>query len=133
MSDLGNVKFYLGVEFIRSSSGIFLSQKSYANQILEEFDMQTCTPAAVSMADGLNLGPEHDSPQVDAQRFQRLVGMLIYLVNTRPEILFVTGVLSRFMHDPRVPHMEAATQVLRYIRGTLDFGIFSGKIMAIRY
>ena len=128
MTNLGNVKLdYLGVEFIRSSSGIFLSQKSYANQIFEEFDMQTCTPVVVPMADGLNLGPEHDSPQVDAQRFQRLVGMLIYLVNTRPEILFVTGVVRWFMHDPRVPHMEATTQVLRYIRGTLDFGIFYRK------
>jgi len=67
------------------------------------------------MADGLNLSKEDNSPRVDPKVFQRLVGMLIYLVNTKLEILYATEILSRFMYDPRVPHMEAATQVLRYI------------------
>lgn len=127
MTDLGGVNLYLGVEFIRSSQGIFLSQKNYALQILEEFDMTSCTPASVPMHEGVHLGAEEQSPSVETRKYQRLVGMLIYLCNTKPEILYAVGVLSRFMHNPKVPHMEAAYQVLRYIKGALDFGIFYGK------
>ena len=127
MIELGNVTYYLGVEFIRSNFGIFLSQKAYASQILSEFNMAACTPASVPMVEGSHLGVEDDSPKVDARKFQRLVGMLIYLVNTKPKILYATGVLSRYMHDPRVPHMEAAYHVLRYIKGALDFGILYCK------
>jgi len=108
MTNLGNVKYYLGVEFQRSEANIFLSQKVYTLQILEEFDMVSSTPAAIPMTDDLHLGAEENSPQVDAKRFQRLIGMLIYLVNTKPEILYVTGVLRRFMHQPRLSHLEVA-------------------------
>jgi len=98
----------------------------YALQILDEFDMASCTPTSIPIIEGKYLSVEEDSPKVDTRRFQRLVGMLIYLVNTKPKIvkiLYDIGVLSRFMHDSRVPHLEAVNQVLRYIKGTLDFGI----------
>jgi len=121
MTDLSNVNYYLGVEFIRSSFRIFLSQRAYESQILTEFNMTECSSALVPMIEGKHLGTEEDSPKVDAYKFQRLVGMLIYLINTKPEILYATGVLSRYMHNLRVPHMEAANQALRYIRGSLDF------------
>jgi len=127
MCDLRSVKYYLGVEFIRSSFRIFLSQKTYASQILEEFDMLTCTPASIPMTDGLHLGAEENSPQMDAKKFQRLVGMLIYLVNTKPEIAYTTRVLSRSMYNPRILHMEATNQVLKYIKGACDYGIFYRK------
>ena len=127
MTELGNVNYYLGVEFIRSDFGIFLSQKAYASQILSEFDMETCTPSSIPMVEGTHLRTEEDSPKVDARKFQCLIGMLIYLVNTKLEILYETRVLSRYMHDPRVPHMEAAYHILRYIKGVLDFGILYRK------
>lgn len=127
MTDLGNVRYYLGIEFLRSNIGIFLSQKTYALHILEEFDMSSCTPAALPMTECLHLGAEENSPRVDGKRFQRLVGMLIYLVNTKPEILYIKSVLSRFMHDPRLLHLEAANQVLPYIKGALNCGIMYRK------
>ena len=127
MTELGNVNYYLGIKFIRSDFRIFLSQKAYASQILSEFDMETCTPASVPMVEGTHLQIEEDLPKVDARKFQRLIGMLIYLVNTKLEILYATRVLNRYMHDPRVPHMEATYHVLRYIKGALDFGILYRK------
>jgi hypothetical protein len=60
---------------------------------------------------------------VDAGHYRKLVGKLIYLTNMRPDIKFAVGALSRYMTSPREPHLQAAKQVLRYIRGTLDFGI----------
>jgi len=65
MTNLGSVRYYLGVEFIRSTTYIFFSQKSYATQILKEFNMMTSTPTFVPMVDGLKFGTESDSPQVN--------------------------------------------------------------------
>nr|PNR50667.1 hypothetical protein PHYPA_009853 [Physcomitrium patens] len=84
--------------------------------ILKEFGMEVCTPSSTPMTEGFNLDREDDSPQVDAKRFQKLVGMFIHLVNTKPKISFTTGVLIRFMHDHRVSHRQAANQMwLHYI------------------
>lgn len=116
--------FYLGVEFTCCFARILFSQRTYATQILKEFGMQDYTPSSTLMTEGLNRNREHDSPQVDARRFQKLVRMLIYLVNIKPKITFATGVLSRFMHDPWVPHLQAANRILQYTNGTLELGTF---------
>lgn len=124
MTDLRNVALYLGVEFNKLRNGVFLTQKSHCLQVLREFNMIERTSASIPMLVGLKLGAEECSSVVDAKRFQRLVGILIYLVTTKPKIFFVTGVMSRFMQSPRVPHLKAANHVLRYIKGALEFGIY---------
>lgn len=119
MSNLGHINFYLGVESICTPARILLLQKAYTSQILKEFSMEGCTPSSTPMTEGFNLNREQVSSEVDAKLFQKLVGILIYLVNTRLEIPFATVVLSRFMHDPRVPHRQAANHVLQYTKGTI--------------
>lgn len=104
-----------------------MSQKTYASQILEEFDMTTYTSTSIPMHEGTQLNTEDQSSSVETKKYQRLIGMLIYLCNTNSEIVYVVGVLSRFMHAPKTPLMEAAYQILWYIKGTLDFGIFYAK------
>ena len=89
--------------------------------------MAGCTSTSVPMHEGAQLTIDEQSPNVDTKRYQRLVGMLIYLCNTKPEIAYAVGALSRFMHAPKTTHMEAAYQVLRYIKGALNFGIFYAK------
>jgi hypothetical protein len=79
---------------------------------------------SVPLQEGLKLKLWQDADLVDADHYRKLVGKLIYLTNTRPYIKFAVGALSRYMTSPREPHLQAAKQVLRYIRGTLDFGIF---------
>lgn len=124
MSDLGHINFYLSVESICTPARILLLQKAYTSQILKEFSMEGCTPSSTPMTEGFNLNREQVSSEVDAKLFQKLVGILIYLVNTRLEIPFATVVLSRFMHDPRVPHRQAANHVLQYTKGTIVLRIF---------
>jgi hypothetical protein len=124
MSDLGNASYYLGVEIIKTKSGSFLNQRAYALSILEEFQMTNCNPLSVPLQEGLKLKLWQEEDMVDAGHYRKLVEKLIYLTNTRPDIKFAVGVLSRYMTSPREPHLQAAKQVLRYIRGTIDFGIF---------
>lgn len=94
-TDLGNVRYYLGLEFYKSDFEFFFSPR----QILEEFDMKSCTLVSVSIPNGLNLGAETNSPQVIPQCFQKLIQILMYLVNTKLEITHATCLFSQFMHN----------------------------------
>lgn len=73
------------------------------------------------------LGTKDDGPAVDRERYQRLVGKLIYLSHTRPDISFIVSVISQFMHSPKERHLEAAYRVLRYLKGTPGKGLHFKK------
>ena len=72
-------------------------------------------------------GEAKEEPVVDKRMYQRLVGKLIYLAHTRPDIAYSVSVISQFMHDPREPHLQAAYRVLRYLQGNLGKGILFKK------
>ena len=81
------------------------------------------------------LGEAKKEPVVDKRMYQRLVGRLIYLAHTRPNIAYWVSVISQFMHDPREPHLQAAYRVLHYLKGNLGKGILFKKnnTLALEY
>ena len=85
--------------------------------------MTECKVAATPMEVNAKLSVEDTSPLADMKEYRKLVGSLIYLCNTRPDISFAVGVLSRFSNQPRENHRRAEMWVLRYLKGTLNFGI----------
>lgn len=133
MKDLGPVNYFLGLEVSRSSLGFFVSQKKYTLDLLHEFGMDAVTPLKLAMDSHLKLIPTTGSPIVDPHPYQRLVGKLIYLTVTRPDITFVVHILSQFMHQPTSSHMQAAKRLLRYLVGNPSQGILltSSSDMAI--
>ena len=122
MSDLGLLCFYLGVEVRQDASGITLRQAHYAKRILELGEMVGCNPAHTPM-EKLRLSRESTAEEVDSMHYRRLVGSLWYLVHTRPNLAFAVGYVSRFMERPTVEHLQAVKRVLRYVAGTLDYGL----------
>lgn len=124
MSDLGLLTYYLGIEVNQEEDGITLSQGSYARKILEKGGMLECNPVQVPMQAKLKLSSKGDSPYVDATEYRSLIGSLRYLVNTRPDLAFAVGYVSRFMEKPQEEHLVAVKQILRYIAGTADEGVF---------
>lgn len=123
MTDLGLLHYCLGVEVWQTDSNIFLSQSKYARSLLDRFQMQDCKPASTPMETGLKLSAKSDSPLVDETQFRQLVGSLIYLIATRPDLSFAVSYISRFMTAPRADHWVAAKRVLRYVKGTSDYGL----------
>ena len=85
--------------------------------------MQNCKPATTPMELGLKLSVQSSSPLVDETLFRQLVGNLIYLTATRPDISFAMSDISRFMSSPKVDHWITTKSVLRYVRGTPDYGL----------
>nr|CAD1835380.1 unnamed protein product [Ananas comosus var. bracteatus] len=123
MKQLGDLKYFLGIEVARSKHGIFLSQRKYTMDLLSETDMLGCKPADTPMEQNHKYFLCSSAVSTDKGRYQRLVGRLIYLTHTRPDIAYAVNVVSQFMHDPRKPHMDAVDRILRYLKSTPGKGI----------
>ena len=123
IKDLGNLRYFLGIEFSRSRKGIFMSQRKYALDILQDSGLTGARPAQFLMEQNLKLTTTDGELLNDATKYRRLVGRLIYLTVTRPDIVYFVQTLSQFMHEPRKPHWDAALRVLRYIKGTPGQGL----------
>lgn len=127
MTDLGLMKYFLGIQVKQSENGIFISQEKYVEDLLKKFNMLNCKPVATPMAMNEKFSKYDGASKADATIFRSLVGSLIYLTNTRPDIVHAVSIISRFMSDPSNLHFCAAKRILRYIKGTKNFGINYAK------
>jgi hypothetical protein len=127
MSDLGVLSYYLGIEVRQCLKGIELCQSAYVGKLMEKVGMSSYNPCDVPMEPKLKLSKEGNSSPVDQTKYRSLIGSLRYLLHIRPELTFNVSYLSRFMEKPRVEHMAAVKHVLRYVAGTLNYGLFYSR------
>lgn len=123
MKDLGKLKYFLGLEVARSNSGFYLSQRKYALDIIAETGLLASKPSPVPMELNHKLA-KAEGPLANAQQYRRLVGRLIYLTNTRPDLAYSVHILAQFMQKPLLPHWDAAIRVVCYLKGSPGQGIF---------
>lgn len=123
-NDLGPIKRYLGVQFDRTSHGLHMHQTEYALSILQQFNMEDCSPAFTPLPEGTNPSKNSSTPPVDATLYRMLVGKLLFLTKTRPDITHAVSVVSRFMQNPQEAHLQVAKHILRYIRRFPGLGLF---------
>jgi hypothetical protein len=123
MKDLGLMHYFLGLEVWQSLERIFLNQGKYAVEILKRFDMLECKSMNTPMETKLKLLVDTSSELIDATLYRQIIGSLMYLMNTRPNIYFFVNTLSQFLVEPRHVHLVVAKHVMRYLKGTLDYGL----------
>jgi hypothetical protein len=127
MSDLGLLSYYLGLEVRQTQKGISIGQSAYAAKLLTRSGMEGCNAYAVLMMKLPKLSKKSERPLVNATTYRNIVGGLRYLVNTRPDLAYSVGFVSRFLEDPREDHYAAVKHLLHYVAGTLDHGVFYGR------
>ncbi|KAH9745480.1 hypothetical protein KPL70_004087 [Citrus sinensis] len=136
MTDIGLMAYYLGIEVKQKEEGIFISQESYAEEILKKFKMNDCKPISTPVECGVKLSKHDEGEDIDPTFFKSLVGSLRYLTCTRPDILYAVGLVSRYMENSKTTHFKAAKRILRYIKGTTNFGLlysFSNDYKLVGY
>ena len=107
MKSLGGLKYFVGIVVAQSKRGIFLSQRKYTLDLLSEVGLLDCKSTDVPIQQNHRLGEYPDQCLVDKGRYQRLVGKLIYLSHTWPDIIYAVSVVSQFIHCPSEDHMNA--------------------------
>ena len=127
IKDLGNLRYFLGIDVARSKRGIYFTQRKYILDLLNETEMLGCKPAGTPIHQNHQLGAITKGILVDKWRYQRLVGRLIYLSHTRPDIAYAISMFSQFMLSPLECHMDAVLRILRYLKSTLGKGLLFSK------
>ncbi|KAK1670754.1 hypothetical protein QYE76_058913 [Lolium multiflorum] len=123
MTDLGDLHYFLGIAVTRSSSGLFLSQKQYATDVLQRAGMVECHPSTTPVDTQAKLSASDGDLLPDGTEYRSLAGALQYLTLTRPDISYAVQQICLHMHAPRMSHLALVKRVLRYVRGTMDFGL----------
>ncbi|KAL4017383.1 hypothetical protein IC575_020935 [Cucumis melo] len=128
MSDMGLIHYFLGIEVNQNEGEIVISQQKYAHDLLKKIRMENTSSCNTPMDANLKLCKDDIGEAVDPSLYRSLIGSLMYVTATRPNILFAVSMLSRFMTNPKRSHWEAGKRVLRYIIGTINFGIYYKKV-----
>ena len=123
MKDLGPMHYFLELEVWQKPGEIIMSQGKYAMKILKRFGMMDCKSMSTLMTTNLKLFGDTSSGTIDATIYRQMIGSLMYLMNTRPDICFAVNTLSQYMVDPRQVHLVVAKHVLRYLKGMIDYGL----------
>nr|GEV99078.1 ribonuclease H-like domain-containing protein [Tanacetum cinerariifolium] len=126
IKDLGRLKYFLDIEVIDTENGLCISQRKYCLNMLTEFGLPACKPSATPREQNLSMTnePTVSDPVLDnVIEYQKLIGKLIYLTHTRPDISYSVHCLSQFMHKPLKSHLKIALKELRYLKGCPGKGI----------
>eukprot|EP00253_Pinus_taeda_P001835 PITA_01835 len=123
MKDVGLMHYFLGLEVWQEEGHFFLGQGKYIVDILSRFHMEDCRPMSTPMITNWKKLHASDSELVDPTLYRQLIGSLMYLVNTRPDICFAVNTMSQFMCELRKVHWVAAKHILRYLQGSVDYGL----------
>lgn len=125
IKDLGHLKYFLGIELARSSTGIYLHYNKYTQDLLSDVALKHCKPSPIPLEQNHSLlADTHDQPDIsDFSLYRRVIGRLIYLTILRPDIGYTVNTLAQFMGNPKDCHYQATMKLLKYLKGTCGQGI----------
>ncbi|KAJ9553800.1 hypothetical protein OSB04_017845 [Centaurea solstitialis] len=127
MSMMGELTFFLGLQIKQSEKGIFINQGKYVHEMLKKFDLTSCTPMKTPMAPPLTLDKDSKGKPVDVTLYRGMIGSLLYLTASRPDIMYSTCLCARYQAEPKESHLTAVKRIFRYLKGTPNLGLWYSK------
>ncbi|GJX85517.1 putative ribonuclease H-like domain-containing protein [Tanacetum coccineum] len=124
MSAMGELTFFLGLQVKQSHEGIFISQDKYVAEILKKFDFESVKSAITPMETKAPLAQDEGGPDVDLHLYRSMIGCLMYLTASRPDIMYAVCACSRFQVTPKVSHLYAVKRIFKYIKGKPKLGLW---------
>ncbi|KZV29782.1 hypothetical protein F511_33524 [Dorcoceras hygrometricum] len=119
--------FFLCLKVKQLDDGIFISQAKYTKEILKKFGMENCSPTATPMSTPIKLDKDEAGTTVEVTMYQGMIGSLLYLTASRPDIMFLVCMCARFQADPKQSHYMAVKRILKYLKGTQNVGLWYPK------
>jgi hypothetical protein len=122
MSMIRELSYFLGLQVNQSSVGIFISQEKYLKEILKKFQMEDSSPVSTPMVVGCKFSKYYMSPDVDQRTYRSMIGSLLYITTSRPDIMQVVGMVGHYRSAPNQIHLVAVTRIFKYLKGTMTYG-----------
>ena len=127
MSMVGELNYFLGLQVKQRKDGIFISQEKYAKNLIKKFDLDSKKHASTPMSSLAKLSLDPANVEVDPALYRSMIGNLLYLTVSRPNITFSVGVCAQFQAAPKESHLTVIQRIIRYVNGIFDYGIWNSK------
>eukprot|EP00253_Pinus_taeda_P024914 PITA_24914 len=124
MSLLGELTYFLGLQVQQNKDDIFLSQTKYLKQILKKYGMEDSKPVCTPMVTGCSLSANDESATFHQPTYRSMVGSLLYLTGTRPDIMHAIGIVGRLQANPKATHLQVVKRIFKYLQGTQNYGLW---------
>ncbi|GJS99106.1 uncharacterized mitochondrial protein-like protein [Tanacetum coccineum] len=124
MSSMGELTFFLGLQVQQKKDGIFISQDKYVVEILKKFEFTKVKTASTPMETQMPLLKDEDGEEVDFHMYRSIIGSLMYLTSSRPDIMFVVCACTRYQVNPKVSHLYVVKRIFRYLKGQQKLGLW---------
>ena len=124
MSMIGELNHFLGLQICQQESGIFLSQSKYARNLVKKFGLESASSIRTSMSPNVKLTINLLGKSIDSSLYKSMIGNLLYLTASRPDISYSVGVCARYQSNLKESHMIAFKRIIKYVQTTTDFGVW---------
>ncbi|GJS60674.1 retrovirus-related pol polyprotein from transposon TNT 1-94 [Tanacetum coccineum] len=131
MSMMGQISFFLGLQISQNPRGIFINQSKYANEILKKFDLHKSDPVDTPMVERTKLDEDLSGIPVDQTQYRSMIGSLMYLTASRPDLVFAVCMCARYQSKPTKKHLEAVKRAFQYLQGSINMGLWYLKDTAM--
>ena len=124
MSLMGELTFFLGLQIKQTQEEIFINQAKYAKELLKKFGMESSKEIGTPMNSTSKLDKDEKGKSIDQKLYRGMIGSLLYLTASRPDILFSVCMCARFQSNPKESHLLAVKRIIRYLKGIINLGLW---------
>ena len=132
MSHMGELSYFLGLQIKQLNNGIFINQEKYCNNLIKRFGMENTSTKPTPLSTTTHLDKDENGKNVDQKLYRSMIGSLLYLTASRPDIMMSVCLCARFQANPKESHLRAVKRILRYLNNTKRLRTFLSERMSIR-